>query len=116
MSLESEFAAFWQAYPRRVAKLAALKAYEKARKLASAEAILAGVQRYKQAKPEYADWCHPTTFLNQGRWLDEYEEAPRPRWQAPAATDWWEDCKRLHGGACEKRFAHELRMRQEGAA
>ena len=71
MPLDIEFETFWQAFPRRTEKIAARKAYLKARKMASAQEILDGVARYKANKPGYADWCHPATFLNRGRWMDE---------------------------------------------
>src|SRR5687767_9074297 len=74
MTINEEFETFWASFPRRVGKLAALREYEKARVRASAEDILAGVERYKRAKPEYADWCHPRTFLFQGRWMDEDDQ------------------------------------------
>ena len=79
---DPEFRAFWDIYPRRVAPLAAQKAFAKARKVASLEQILAGVQMYKRTKPAYADWCHPATWLNQGRWLDEVDgpKAAEPEW------------------------------------
>lgn len=70
-----EFAAFWSSYPRRTAKIDAMKSYVKARKLASAEDILAGVERYKQHLPDEVRFiCHPATWLNQGRWMDEEDE------------------------------------------
>jgi len=65
------FTAFWSAYPRKVGKLAAQKAYTKARQTVSAEDLLAGLERYKVTKPSYADWCHAKTWLTQGRWLDQ---------------------------------------------
>lgn len=71
----SDFDAFWSRYPRRVGKLAAMKAYEKALKLASHEQIMAGVELYRQHPPSEAQYiAHPSTWLNQGRWLDEYED------------------------------------------
>lgn len=75
------FDAFWSAYPRKVGKLAAMKAYQRARTVATAEEILAGVALYLQHKPDYADWCHPTTFLTQGRWMDDYTptESQKPK-------------------------------------
>ncbi len=79
--LESDFAAFWQAYPRRVAKLAAWRAYQRARRTVDAETILAGVRRYVEyveqrgTEPEYI--AHPATWLNAGRWDDEYERPQR---------------------------------------
>jgi hypothetical protein len=76
VTLGEDFTAFWAAYPRRVGKLDALKAYEKARKVDSAENIMAGVERYKQHLPDEARFvCHPATWLNKGRWMDE-EDAP----------------------------------------
>lgn len=30
-----------------------------------------GVRRYLTSKPAYADWAHPETWLNKGRWMDE---------------------------------------------
>lgn len=82
MSVDAEFETFWRAFPRRTAKLAALKAYRKARQMASAEHILEGVAQYRRRKPSYADWCHPTTFLNQGRWMDEPDRG-REEWVCP---------------------------------
>lgn len=63
---------FWQAYPRKTAKPAALKAYRRAAaKGATPEQILAGLETYKRTKPDYADWAHPATWLNNERWNDE---------------------------------------------
>ena len=70
----SDFDTFYAAYPRRVGKLDAIRAYAKARTVATADEILAGVALYQANKPEYADWCHPATWLNKGRWMDEYDE------------------------------------------
>jgi hypothetical protein len=72
MGLSEEFDQFWQAYPRREAKLAALKAYKNARRLATAEDILAGVRQYKLRMPEDRQYRPlPASFLNAGRWMDE---------------------------------------------
>jgi hypothetical protein len=82
-----DFAEFWYRFPRRVGKLAAEAAYKKALKLATHEDIMAGVERYIKAKPSYADWCHPRTFLAQGRWMDELtpelSAAKYEAWQCP---------------------------------
>jgi hypothetical protein len=102
------FDQFWASFPRKTAKLAALKAYEKARRLDSAENILAGVERYKRNKPEYADWCHPTTFLNQGRWMDEDDQPV----VLPAKEYWADCCQREHGGTCVNRWSHEMKIRE----
>lgn len=64
---------FWQAYPLKVAKPKALSILERIRKSGNTQfaAIMAGVDLYKRTKPPERDWCHPTTWLNQGRWQDE---------------------------------------------
>ena len=43
------------------------------------------------------------------------------RAQAAPAVDWWDECKALHGGACEERLRHHHQMlidadRQKGVA
>ncbi len=89
MALEG-FKAFWAVYPRRVGKLAAVKAYQKALTLATHEEIMAGVERYIKTKPAYADWCHPKTFLSQGRWMDEVDVSPRAECShVPPCPDRW---------------------------
>jgi len=83
-SSDPDFERFWESYPHRVAKLAAMRAFVKAKKRASLIEILAGVLRYRQHKPAYAEWAHPATWLNAGRWMDEYEGTkPRDRWACP---------------------------------
>lgn len=111
MSIAEDFADFWSHCPAKVGKLAAQKEYEKARKRgAQHEAIVDGLERYKQHKPAYADWCHPRTFLSQGRWLDEYDEPAR----RTSGEDWYDECGRLHGHECGlDRMRHHLRMQRE---
>jgi len=66
------FNEFWQAYPRKTAKPAAIKAYRRSlAKGVTPGQILVGLETYKRTKPEYADWCHPATFLNDERYNDE---------------------------------------------
>lgn len=67
-----EFATnFWPIYPNKVGKPKALEAFLKARKAASLEAIIDGLNRYIAGKPADRSWLNPTTFLNQERWADE---------------------------------------------
>lgn len=74
-SPEAEFEqVFWPAYPKRQKKKGALKSFLKARKLVSLETIMHGLAKYKSGKPDYADWQHPTTWLNGEGWADEYTE------------------------------------------
>lgn len=67
------FDQFWQAYPRRVSKGRARKAFDKALRKTDLQAILDGVEKYKLCKPDYADWAHAATWLNDERWDDEWD-------------------------------------------
>ena len=76
------FAAFWQAYPRRVAKGAAEKAYRRIirdREATEAE-LLAGAMRYAAQRdgedPRFTK--HPATWLNGKCWTDETPTNSRP--------------------------------------
>ncbi len=69
----TDFDTFWQSYPRKVAKAAARREFEKAIGKTSLECILEGVEAYKRNKPDYCDWAHPRTWLYQERWDDEWE-------------------------------------------
>lgn len=70
----ADFEMFWRDYPRKIAKGAAWKAWQTAIKVASAETIIASLNRKWPADPAYIP--HPATYLNQRRWEDEIE---RPR-------------------------------------
>lgn len=72
----SEFDQFWKAYPRKVGKGQASKAFKAAIKKTTLAELLAGLAIYRQNKPDYADWCHPATWLNGERWTDDYGTAP----------------------------------------
>jgi uncharacterized protein YdaU (DUF1376 family) len=70
-----DFDAFWKAYPRRVGKDAARKAFTAAVKRSSVAAVMAGLQAARfSSDPQFVP--HPATWLNQGRWADEAPVAP----------------------------------------
>lgn len=65
---------FWSTYPKRTAKGAARRAWEKAVKRAEPAVIIAGAARYRddpQRNPIYT--AYPATWLNAERWEDEFE-------------------------------------------
>ena len=70
------FEAFWNAYPRKVGKPAALKAFSKA---APSEDTLRDMLGAVDEQRQSLQWLkdggqfipHPATWLNQQRWLDE---------------------------------------------
>ena len=74
-----EFEAFWDAYPKKISKQAALKAWNKAVKIADPADIIAGAKRYAQMVQgsEKQFIKGPDGWLNAGRWEDE----------TPGATD-----------------------------
>jgi len=78
--METRFDEFWAAYPRKVAKGAARKAWDKAVKKADVAAILAALEKQKTLGVFNVEPCYipyPTTWLNQERWEDEI--APQGR-------------------------------------
>lgn len=68
---------FWKAYPRKAAKGAAEKAFRSARKVASLDEIMAGVERYAKERSgkDKQFTAHPATWLNAKSWTDEPESS-----------------------------------------
>lgn len=79
---------FWPAYPRKVGKGQALKAYRAARKLSDCQTITSGARRYaaERAGQDQQFTRHAATWLNGQGWLDEPASKPSPRSQAPPMT------------------------------
>lgn len=70
-NFDAEFEnSWWPVYPHKVGKGQAIKAFRAARKLASLEALVAGVDAYKRTKPTDRPWRNPATWLNGQGWLD----------------------------------------------
>lgn len=70
------FTIWWEAYPRKTAKIAARKAYAKTIKAGiTSDHLLTAVRRFaatrKGEPPRFT--CHPATWLNEGRYDDEPE-------------------------------------------
>lgn len=69
------FVTFWEAYPNKVGKRAAETAFARASKRCDVGEIMLGVQRAKLSRAWSDGYIpHPTTWLNQDRWLDEPSE------------------------------------------
>jgi hypothetical protein len=93
---ETGFDDFWNAYPRKVAKLVALQAWTKLAPDAELRTrMLAVLEDQKQSrswnKDDGAFIPHPATWLNQRRWEDQSEHASPRRISAarfdPADAD-----------------------------
>jgi uncharacterized protein YdaU (DUF1376 family) len=66
------FVSFWNVYPIKVGKGAAMKAFEKAIRTTDAEVIIKGAERYKLDPNRVQGYtAHASTWLNAQRWLDE---------------------------------------------
>lgn len=75
------FAVFWKAYPRKVGKGAAEKAFSKLKVTGSMlESMIEAIEAQKQSMQWRRDGGqyipHPATWLNQHRWEDETDEMP----------------------------------------
>lgn len=68
----SDFQLFWSIYPRKVAKLEAMKAWEQTKKIRPPiEELIAAVNKLSTKTTDIQFYPHPATFLRQGRWMDE---------------------------------------------
>jgi hypothetical protein len=90
------FVDFWSAYPRKVGKAAAAKAWRKAvDRGVDPDSLTLAATRYSESNantdPKFI--CHPTTWLNQGRYEDETEPeaSPAPRRYPPTEVPDWLD-------------------------
>jgi hypothetical protein len=74
------FEQFWQHYPRKIAKRAAQKAFDRLTKQEQSDAIETIEQHVAYWKLKGTDMefiCHATTWLNQGRWEDILDMTPK---------------------------------------
>lgn len=76
---EVAFKEFWAAYPKKVNKKGAFKAFKNIKNLkAEMPLIMAALERFKNSKEWLKDngqfIPYPTTFINQERWQDEQQE------------------------------------------
>jgi len=87
---------FWQNYPRKVGKDAALRAWNAALKRTTSDTILVGLERLLPSltarEPQFVP--HPSTWLNAGSWADEVDppsstrQGPTPRQPIDPQREW----------------------------
>lgn len=79
---DAEFEIFWNAYPTKVGKQPARKAFDKVK--IPVETLVAAIERQKCSSQWSKDGGqyipNPATWLNQGRWQDEILPAAKPTW------------------------------------
>lgn len=69
---ETDFHEFWEAYPRKTGKKAALRAWQRAGDRPPIFEILAAISRAKNSRQWREGFIpNPSTWLHQGRWSDE---------------------------------------------
>lgn len=77
----TDFDEFWLAYPKKKGKGSARPAFKRARGKAEQARIMAGLAQanaaWRDIEPRFIP--HPTTWLNDERWLDEPEQSAAPR-------------------------------------
>lgn len=74
----AEFEEFWNLYGKKVKKPKAEESFKKALKTKDTtfQSIMNGAKKYNEYL-NVATWCpkaHPTSWLNEGRWNDDYED------------------------------------------
>lgn len=89
---DAEFEIFWNAYPTKVGKQPARKAFDKVK--VPVETLVAAIERQKCSSQWSKDGGqyipNPATWLNQGRWTDELPEKPetqQERWRQELDAD-----------------------------
>ncbi len=84
---EDDFSRFWKAYPRKVGKGAAQKAWNKAKvTFADVEGAIEAQRKSEQWQKDGGQYIpHPATWLNQQRWEDELLPMREPE---PERVEW----------------------------
>lgn len=90
MSIEEDFEAFWQAYPKRTGRVAAFRQYQCAvyYQKAAHDSIMKGVEAYRKhvliTNTDFQYVKPPQKWLDEGCWDDEYElNLPRIEYSSP---------------------------------
>lgn len=122
----NDFNLFWADYPRKDARLDALKAWTE---LDPSPELLEQILQSLAWQKQRLDWTkdngqyvpYPATWIRGRRWEDERRGSGERRQgdrrtaeQYVAAPDWTEECKQIHGGYCHSRHFHWMRKQSEG--
>ncbi|WP_443216743.1 YdaU family protein [Rhizobium sp. Root1203] len=73
--VDIDFEIFWEAYPNKIGKPSAERAFSQAVKRANLNQIMAGVRAYA-AKTDDRQWCSPVKWLSDDRWNDAPARPP----------------------------------------
>lgn len=116
-TLDDTFEQFWRSYPRRTAKGEARKAWQRLHPTPDLVQQILIALAWQRLTPQWTKddgqfIPYPASWIRAERWLDEPIEAPTPATSEP----WFTECRRLHGGQCEKSLTHFHRMQREKKA
>ena len=67
---EADRERFWAAFPNKIGKADAMKAFDKASNKVTPDVLFPALDRYAN-KSDDRPFCNPATWLNQERWLDQ---------------------------------------------
>lgn len=89
--VDNEFEAFWKAYPRKVAKANAIKAFSKAKDKPELKELLAILETHKASDSWQKDGGayipHAATWLNGSRWLDQIKNPTQGPTRPPVVAN-----------------------------
>ncbi len=91
VAISDSFAKFWDAYPKKVGKQAAEKAFAKVKRPAETLTLILKALAWQCASEQWQRdggqyIPNPATYINQGRWDDEQPSEKDLQRQAPART------------------------------
>ncbi|MEX0895653.1 MAG: hypothetical protein WDZ94_01795 [Patescibacteria group bacterium] len=97
------FEQFWEIYPRKIGKGAARKAWLKISKTHQSQTLLDAVSAYAQHPdlPEVQYIPHPSTWLNQERWMDDLSSMGKAN-ATSVAADILQRSKQMQGQISER--------------
>jgi uncharacterized protein YdaU (DUF1376 family) len=95
-----DFESFWKAYPRRVGRRAAERAFLSAAKRVEPARLISAVRNFKfNTDTKFVP--HPATWLNQDRWADEDQRVTGTQEPTPHGTVigkyWWDSTAGIRG-------------------
>lgn len=112
------FPQFWEIYPRKVGKDAAVKAFAKRKPDKQlldcmVKAIFAQGLSEKCKRGDGQFVPHPATWLNEGRWLDEVDQKTKPQPEFTAKPKWvidagFVDVADANSSRCYEHNAHQF--------
>jgi hypothetical protein len=103
----SDFDSFWTQYPRRESRAAAMREYIHARRMVTADAIMAGLVRYLEHLPRERQYIKkPASWLRDGDWDNEYDE--------PVVRERYPEC--THTPKCNSHeWCRAVRLREQAS-